>query len=98
MIDWLRHVMGLDNASGGWYLFHSGIGGRLAVLAPMLLVWRRFNCEIAGCHRIGRHKSAADHMLCRKHHPDDHLTVDRAHEMHREALDGGPDGGADDAV
>lgn len=73
MIHALLHIAGLDNASGRWYLWWSGIGADLTLLAAPVVWLRRHNCEIHRCWRLGRHKTETGHMVCRMHHPDDHL-------------------------
>jgi hypothetical protein len=73
----LAHFLGLDNASGTAYLAWSGFGGDLAELAivgGLLTIVRRHNCEVHRCWRMGRHSTDGGHMVCRKHHPDGHLT------------------------
>ena len=87
-MHWLAHVLGMDNGSGGWYLFYSGFGanfGELAIVAALLAVIRKHNCEVHRCWRLGRHKTAAGHMACRKHHPDDRLTADAVAAAHQSA-------------
>ena len=66
------------------YDWLSGIAG-LSLMSVAYTHWRRHNCEVRGCWRIGRHKSAADQMLCRRHHPDDHLTAKGAIAAHEAA-------------
>lgn len=83
----LLHVLGLDDASGRAYLWWSGAGadlGELAIVGGLISIYRRHNCEIHRCPRLGRHQTAAGAVLCRRHHPDDHLTVEQAHAAHRE--------------
>lgn len=68
MIRLLMHVAGLDNGSGPWYLFWSGIGGRFTVAATMLAIWHRHVCHMRGCLRPGRHKQPdSPHVFCFKH-------------------------------
>lgn len=81
----LWHVLGIDDPGGRWYLWWSGIGADLGYLALPVVLYRRHNCEIRGCPRLGRHSSAAGARLCRRHHPEGHLTVERAHAAHHEA-------------
>lgn len=82
----LLHVLGLDDASGRWYLWWSGIGADLGYLAVVGGLYRRHNCEIKGCPRLGRHITAAGAHLCRRHHPDGPLTVEAAHAAHHKAV------------
>jgi len=70
----LLHVLGLDDASGVPYLAWSGFGGDLGIVGALAALtwsfWRRHNCEVRGCWRIGRHQTAGGHHVCRCHHPD----------------------------
>lgn len=69
--------MGLDNAAGPWYLFWSGIGSditELAIIGGLISIYRRHNCGVRWCCRLGRHEftdpgGGMTHLLCRKHHP-----------------------------
>jgi hypothetical protein len=85
-VDLLLHILGLDDASGRWYLWWSGVGADLGMLSAVYAVVRRLNCEITGCLRLGRHATAAGHHTCRRHHPDGPLTVEAAHAAHRRAV------------
>jgi len=79
-VNAVGHLLGLDDPSGGWYLFYSGIGSflpSLAILGGFINLARRHNCAVHGCWRVGRHK-VDSHMVCRLHHPDGPL---RAHEL-----------------
>ena len=83
-MSWLPHVLGLDDASGSWYLFWSGCGSditELAIIGGLINLARRHNCEIHGCWRVGRHRvEPTGHVVCRKHHPDGPL---RPHHLNR---------------
>lgn len=84
----LVHILGLDNASGPIYLFWSGAAAdisELAILGGLFSIYRRHQCEVAGCLRLGRHTTAAQHVVCRRHHPDDHLTAEAVVAAHEEA-------------
>lgn len=88
----LAHFFGLDNLSGPWYGFWSGAGSdisELAIVGAMLGMLRQHNCEVRRCWRLGRHKTAAGHKVCRKHHPEDHLTAGRVAEAHHESTEKG---------
>jgi hypothetical protein len=90
MLNWLFWLFGLGNGSSSQYLFWSGIGSdltELAIVGGLITMVRPRNCEIHRCWRLGRHQSAAGHRLCRKHHPDDVLTVEDAHAAHEAARD-----------
>lgn len=70
MLSWIGHVLGLDNASGPFYLFWSGICGGLAPVTAAWAIVRRHNCHRRGCWRVGRF-GHGDRTYCRKHHPHD---------------------------
>jgi hypothetical protein len=76
----IAHILGLDNGSGGWYLFWSGFGANFSVVTvsgAMLGILRKHNCEIHGCWRLGRHTSQiSGHTVCRKHLPTGPVTID----------------------
>jgi hypothetical protein len=84
-MGWLLHVLGVDNLSGRWYGWWSGAGSDLAYLGIIGALARRGNCEVKGCWRLGRHKTAAGHKVCRRHHPDDHLTAQQVTAEHENA-------------
>lgn len=81
----LTHVLGLDDPSGGWYLWWSGFGADLGLVGAAVTLYRKHNCEIVRCPRLGRHVTAAGHRLCRHHHPDGPLTPEAAHTAHAAA-------------
>lgn len=100
-MPWLSHVLGLDSASGYWYLFWSGVGGDVAIIGALLsgpvVLLRRHNCHAARCWRIGRyHAAGGAYMVCARHSPDgkpDHARILAAHRRHvagRAALAPGP--------
>ena len=68
MIHFLRHFFGIDNLSGAYYGFWSGVGSDITELALIGALWRHFNCHQRGCLRIGRHPHGP-YKLCKKHHP-----------------------------
>ena len=87
LVWWLLHVLGVDNASGPAYLFWSGFGsdlGELAIVGGLVAMYRRHNCHVRGCWRIGRHPvEGTPHVVCRHHHPHgapSHEEVIAAHE------------------
>lgn len=93
---WLQflHVLGIDNASGKWYLLWSGFVGDVTLLAAILaapfLTWRRHCCQVQHCWRLGRHSymdpdEKVLRSLCWKHHPlvqRKQLTVRHLQERH----------------
>lgn len=64
------HILGLDNASGAWYLFWSGVFGDVSILAAAVSIVRKHNCHRPWCLRVGRFPSG-QWTYCRSHHPDD---------------------------
>ena len=87
-MGWLLHILGVDNLSGRWYGFWSGFGsdiGEAAIVGGLMTMVRHRNCEVKGCWPLGRHATAAGHRVCRKHHPDDHLTAEQAAASHHAA-------------
>jgi hypothetical protein len=92
-LHWLAVHTGTVNESGPYYGFWSGFGSDLgeltlvgAIMTSTYHAARANNCEQHRCWRIGRHKTAAGHRVCRKHHPEDHLTAEDIHAAHAEAL------------
>jgi hypothetical protein len=85
VIHAIGHVLGLDNPSGAWYLWWSGVGADLGILGAVAGAYRRMNCEVHGCWRLGRHATAAGHRVCRLHHPLDKITPDVVAAAHEEA-------------
>lgn len=93
---WLQflHILGVDNASGQWYLFWSGFVGDVTILFAILVApyiqWKRHMCQVQHCWRFGRHSfhDPDEHVvrqLCWKHHPgvqDKQLTVRHLQEKH----------------
>lgn len=67
-MPWLAHVLGLDSASGPWYLWWSGVCGDLSLLGAAAVVIRRHQCHVRRCWRIGRH-GIDGYVVCRRHHP-----------------------------
>ena len=72
------HVFGIDTTTGPWYAFWSGAGSDLAylsVFAGFAAAYRKHNCQVKRCPRLGRHvfTDPADGVarsLCWRHHPD----------------------------
>ena len=88
LLHWLAVHTGTVNEPGPYYGFWSGFGsdlGEIAIVGGLFTVVRRHNCEVHKCWRIGRHTTDAGHRVCRKHHPDDHLTVEQVHAAHHAA-------------
>ena len=74
---WIMHATGSDNVSGPEYGFWSGFGSDLALIAAAVsfpvVQYRRHNCQVRGCWRIGRHEftdpEGVKRALCWHHHP-----------------------------
>lgn len=78
-MGWLAHILGLDDMAGRWYGFWSGFGsdlGEIAIIGGLISIVRRHNCHVHHCWRVGRHPvQGTPHVVCRRHHPDGHLTA-----------------------
>lgn len=98
-MHWLQHWLAVHTGSVNTpgtppnYNFFSGFGSDLSeitqaisLIALAAAFLRHQNCEVKGCWRLGRHKTAAAHRVCRKHHPDDHLTPQDVLDAHAEAI------------
>ena len=77
MTRWINDfltMLGTTNGSGRWYLWWSGMFGNLTIFAAVALFYRKHNCHVHGCLRIGSHKAVdqngVEHVVCRTHHPD----------------------------
>ena len=72
---WILHVTGVDNVSGPWYGFWSGFGsdlGEIEISPPTIAIYRRHNCHVKGCWRIGKYSvEGTGYVVCRHHHPDE---------------------------
>ena len=74
----MAHVLGLDDASGTWYLFWSGIGANIAMLGGAIAVVRKHNCHVRRCWRVGRLPlDGTPFVLCMKHHPESAPAADQ---------------------
>jgi hypothetical protein len=71
--DFLTFI-GTTNGSGRWYLWWSGMFGNITIFAAVAIFYRKHNCAIHHCLRLGRHAAVdergVDHLVCRRHHPD----------------------------
>jgi hypothetical protein len=69
----LSHFFGLDNLAGVQYGFWSGIGsdlGEVAIFGGVVGIYRKHNCHVKGCARIGKHPvEGTPYVVCAKHHP-----------------------------
>lgn len=85
---WILTFTGSNNESGTAYGFWSGFGsdiGEVVIIGGLVSMYRKHNCEVHGCWRLGRHRTAGGHVVCRTHHPDDRLTAEQVAEAHDRA-------------
>lgn len=64
-------IMGLYPTPSGtpWtYQFWSGIAPGIAIVTVPFSLYRRHNCVVKGCWRIGKFKQGP-YLVCNKHHP-----------------------------
>lgn len=86
MFHWFLTVTGSNNPSGTWYGWWSGFCGDLGLFAGITILYKKVNCHIDGCRRIGlHHVEGTPYIVCRKHHPQtpDKVTVEHVHAMHK---------------
>lgn len=86
---WLAHIAGIDNLSGPWYGFWSGLGSdvtEFAIVGGLVSMYVRHTCHVQGCWRLA-HRAVAgtSYSACRRHHPEPAPTHARLLEMHRQA-------------
>ena len=80
MLHWLSHFFGLDNLSGPFYGFWSGIGSDLDAYIRdgiiLLFALKMWNCHEHGCWRVGHMTTVEDNghhfRRCKKHHDARH--------------------------
>lgn len=69
----LMHFFGLDDLSGSFYGFWSGIGsdlGELAIIGAAIGLYRKHTCHVDRCWRWARHPvNGTPYTVCRRHHP-----------------------------
>lgn len=72
-MGWLVHVLGIDDLTGHWYGFWSGVGSdvsEVAIIGGLAGMLRKHNCHVHRCWRLGRHPVAGTgYHVCRRHHP-----------------------------
>jgi hypothetical protein len=80
-------LMGNRNEAGGYYGFHSGIGGAYYVSVPVILAafWWHHQCHVHRCFWYARRVTAAGERACWKHHPEPKRTVRDVHAAHHAA-------------
>lgn len=74
VIDDFLTFLGTTNGDGRWYLWWSGMFGNLTVFAAVIVFYRKHNCHVHRCWRIGSHTAVdangVEHVVCKTHHPD----------------------------
>jgi len=69
MFHWFLYITGVTNLL--WYNWWSGIVGDLALLGGFAMLYKKLNCHVRGCYRIGLHHVAnGKYTTCIRHHPD----------------------------
>lgn len=85
MFHFLLHITGANNTSGTFYGFWSGFGSDLMEFTILGMVWKKLNCHVDGCRRIGVHKvDGTPYITCKKHHPTIHVGVISAQHIKTE--------------
>jgi hypothetical protein len=87
------HLLGFDYGLPyghfAWYNAWSGFGsdiGEVAIVGGLVTIVRQHNCHVHKCWRLGRHQvHGTPHKVCRRHHPDGHLTHAAVLKAHAEA-------------
>jgi hypothetical protein len=70
---WLAIHTGTDNEPGPEYGFFSGFGsdlGQVTLIGGAFVLYRRHNCHVARCWRIGRIGVADGLIVCSRHHTE----------------------------
>lgn len=82
--SWLGYWTGVSNEAGKGYGWWSGIGSCLTYLAIFVVAYRKLNCGVTGCYRLGfHHVDGTTHITCKKHHPTNGVTAEQIHTAHR---------------
>lgn len=92
--NWIYVHIGVPG-SGPYYGFWSGFGSDLgeyviagAIIGGVYHALRARNCETHRCWRIGVHRTAAGHRVCKKHNPDGpHFSHEHILREHFKALE-----------
>jgi hypothetical protein len=84
----LGHLVGADGRE--WYNFWSGAGadlGQLVLLGGAIGLYRKHNCHVRGCWRIGKQQVVGTSwVVCHKHHPEGHPTAEQVAQVHSRIL------------
>jgi hypothetical protein len=76
---WLAHFFGFAAGDGNSasYLWWSGTGSDLAYAGIFWALWRKHNCHVHRCWRIGRHLvEGTPYTVCRRHDPSGPVTAE----------------------
>lgn len=72
-MTWLSHFFGIDAPGSPFYNFWSGAGsdiGEIVIIGAIWQAYRKHNCGVKGCWRIGIRKvPGTEHVVCHTHHP-----------------------------
>jgi hypothetical protein len=73
LVDDILTFLGTTNGGGRGYLWWSGMFSNLTIFAAVIVFYRKHNCHVHRCWRIGSHKAVdangVEHVVCRVHHP-----------------------------
>jgi hypothetical protein len=62
------------------------VGVLASVVVTVIRYWKATECHIAGCHKHQwKRVAGTDHVVCKKHHPDDEPTHAQVLEDHKTA-------------
>lgn len=86
---WFIHYTGVDDASGPWYAWWSGLFSDVGLFAALgIYAWHQ-NCHVKGCKRFKtRPVDGTAYKACKRHHPampDGHITEDHIRLAHERA-------------
>jgi hypothetical protein len=74
IVDDFLTFLGTVDGGGRWYLWWSGMFANVTIFAAVLIFYRKHNCHIHRCWRLGRHTAVdangIEHTVCKRHHPD----------------------------
>jgi len=84
---WHAILHALTADSGHFYGPTSGWLGLLTYLGAPAVLFRKHNCHVRRCWRLGHHP-AGDYLVCRRHHPLVHHKAPRAVDVAASLEDG----------
>lgn len=84
----LFHVLGLDDASGAFYLFWSGFFADTVIFVAAAAWYWRHTCHVGRCWRWGRLPAPGSaYTVCHRHHPDGPPTHAHILSLHRRHIE-----------